>query len=201
MDERVERGMQRQLEAAPDDRIGWKMALNAPAIVEALGIGEPALGGLFRSRVVSGAHSLAGATRPAVEPELVLEAGPDASVARIGVALEVVDLDLPLDDIEEVVAANIFHRAVALGSLVDVVDPARAVFHVNKEERAVVESFEAPAETLAFVDRFLGEVGSGLAEGDLVIAGALVAAVPVQPGDAASLAVDSIGSVELRFTE
>ena len=52
MDERVERGMQRQLEAAPDDRIGWKMALNAPAIVEALGIGEPALGGLFRSRVV-----------------------------------------------------------------------------------------------------------------------------------------------------
>ena len=201
MDERVERGMRRQLEAAPDDRIGWKLALNAPAIVAALGIGEPALGGLFRSRVASGEHSLAGATRPAVEPELVLEAGPDASVARIGVALEVVDLDLPLDDVEQVVAANIFHRAVAFGSLVDPVSPSRAVFRVDGEERAVVDEFEAPADTLAFVDRFLRGVGSELAPGELVIAGALVPAAPVQPGEVASLEVDGIGSVELRFTE
>jgi 2-oxo-3-hexenedioate decarboxylase len=201
MDERVERGMRRQLDSAPDDRIGWKLALNAPAIVEALGIGEPALGGLFRSRVASGEHSLAGATRPAVEPELVLEAGPDASVARIGVALEVVDLDLPLDDVEEVVAANIFHRAVAFGSRVAPVSPARAVFRVDEEERAVVDEFEAPADTLAFVDRFLRGVGRELAPGELVIAGALVAAVPVQPGDTVSLQLDGIGSVELRFTE
>ena len=65
MDERVERGMRRQLASAPDDRIGWKMALNAPAIMEALGLPEPALGWLSRERVAAGEHSLAGArTRP-----------------------------------------------------------------------------------------------------------------------------------------
>ena len=201
MDERVGRGMRRQLEAAPADRIGWKLALNAPAIVEALGIGEPALGGLSESRVASGTHSLAGAHQPAVEPELLIEAGEGGAVARLGVALEVVDFDRPLDDVEEVVATNIFHRAVAFGSLGDPVSPERAVFRVNEEERGVVESFEAPADTLAFVDRFLREVGAELVPGDLVIAGALVAAVPVQPGDVASLDVDGIGSVELRFEE
>ena len=200
MDERVERGMRRQLEAAPDDRIGWKLALNAPAIVEALGIGEPALGGLFRSRVVSGTHSLAGAVGPAVEPELIIEAGEGGTVARLGVALEVVDLDRPLDDVEEVVAANIFHRAVAFGSLTDSVDPGRAVFRVNEQERAVIEEFEAPADTLAFVDRFLQGLGGGLAEGELVIAGALAPATPVVAGDVASLSVDGIGSVSLAFT-
>ena len=75
MDERVERGMRRQLAAAPDDRIGWKMALNAPAIMEALGLPEPALGWLSRERVATGEHSLAGSANPAVEPELLLEAG------------------------------------------------------------------------------------------------------------------------------
>ena len=201
MDERVERGMRRQLEAAPSDRIGWKLALNAPAIVEALGIGEPALGWLARSRVAEGTHTLAGSSQPAVEPELVIEAGEGAAVARLGVALEVVDFDRPLDDIEEVVAANIFHRAVAFGPLVDPTSPERAVFRVNEEERGVVESFEAPADTLAFVDRFLRGVGWELAPGDLVIAGALVAAVPVQAGDVASLTVEDVGSVELRFEE
>ena len=200
MDERVERGMRRQLEAAPADRVGWKLALNAPAIVDALGIGEPALGGLFRSRVASGEHSLAGAAGPAVEPELLLEAAADGSVARIGVALEVVDFDRPLEDVEEVIAANIFHRAVAFGSLGDPVDPGRAVFRVNDEERAVVDAFEAPADTLAFVDRFLRGLGTRLGEGELVIAGALAPAAPVSPGDVASLAVDGVGSVQLAFT-
>jgi 2-keto-4-pentenoate hydratase len=201
MDERVERGMRRQLEAAPADRIGWKLALNAPALVEALGIGEPALGWLAESRVASGTHSLSGTTAPAVEPELVVEAGPDASVARIGVALEVVDFDRPLDDIEEIVAANIFHRAVAFASLTPAGEPGEAVFSLNGEERSRVSDYDAPAETLFFVDRFLRELGDGLAEGDLVIAGALVSAAPVQAGDVASLAVDGIGSVELRFEE
>ena len=116
MDERVERGMRRQLVAAPEDRIGWKMALNAPAIMEALGLPEPALGWLSRERVAIGEHSLAGSANPAVEPELLLEAGEGAAVARMGVALEVVDLDQPLTEVEEVIAGNIFHSAVALGS-------------------------------------------------------------------------------------
>jgi 2-keto-4-pentenoate hydratase len=200
MDERVERGMRRQLAAAPADRIGWKIALNAPAAMKALGLSEPALGGLFRSRVADGSHSLAGATAPGVEPELLLEAAADGSLARIGVALEVVDFDRPLDDLEEVIADGVFHRAVAFGSLIDPVEPGGAVFRVNEEARASVSSFEAPDDTLAFVGRFLAELGVSLSAGDLVIAGALAPAAPVAPGDVASLEVAGLGSVSLDFT-
>jgi 2-keto-4-pentenoate hydratase len=199
MDERVERGMRRQLASAPADQIGWKLALNAAPIMEALGLEEPGLGWLARTRVASGQHSLAGATQPAVEPELLLEAGEGGGLARLGVALEVVDFDRPLDDVEEVIAGNVFHRAVALGELGPAADPGEAVFSVNGEERARVTEFEAPADTLAFVDGFLRRLGTALAPGDLVIAGALARAAPVAVGDVAELAVHRAGSVALSF--
>jgi len=200
MDERVERGMRRQLAGLPADRIGWKIALNAPALMDALGLDEPGLGFLTRARVAEGEHSLAGSSQPAVEPELVLEAGEGGTVARLGAALEVVDFDRPLDDVEEVMASNIFHRAVAFGALAASVSPGEAVFRVNEEERAVVSAFEAPADTLAFVSRFLRGLGRELAAGDLVIAGALAPAAPVAPGDVAALEIAGLGSVSLAFT-
>lgn len=199
MDERVERGMRRQLAAAPDDRIGWKMALNAAPIMEALGLEEPALGWLSRGRVASGEHSLADSTQPAVEPELLLEAGDGGTVARMGVALEVVDFDSALEDVEEVIAGDVFHRAVALGELRPAVDPGEAVFTLGGEERARISEFEPPAQTLAFVAGFLERLGERLAPGDLVIAGALAPAAPVVAGDLAELAVIGAGSVSLRF--
>ena len=201
MDERVERGMRRQLASAPDDRIGWKMALNAPALMEALGLPEPALGWLSRARVASGGHSLDGATGPAVEPELLLEAGEGGTVARMGVALEVVDFDRPLEDLEEVVAGNVFHRAVALGELGPVVDPGEAVFSVNGEERARITDLVPPVETLAFVGDFLGRLGERLAPGDLVIAGALAPAAQVSPGDEVALEAGRVGAISLRFEQ
>ena len=199
MDERVERGMRRQLASAPDDRIGWKMALNAPAIMNALGLPEPALGWLSRERVATGEHSLEGSANPAVEPELLLEAGVGGAVARIGVALEVVDLDRPLEQVEEVIAGNVFHRAVALGELGPAGEPGEAVFSLNGEERARITEIEPPAQTLAFVGDFLERLGERLAPGDLVIAGALAPAAQVAAGDAAELAVEGVGSVSLRF--
>jgi len=201
MDGRVERGMRRQLASAPSDRIGWKLALNAPAIMEALGLDEPALGWLSRGQVASGEHSLAGSAQPAVEPELLLEAGEGGAVARLGVALEVVDFDRPLDDVEEVIAADVFHRAVAFGDLLTGADPGEAVFSLNGEERVrVAESeYESPADTLAFVDRFLRGLGGALVPGELVIAGALAPAAPVAAGDVAELTVSGAGSVSLHF--
>ena len=200
MDGRVERGMRRQLASAPPDQIGWKLALNAPAIMQALGLDEPALGWLSRAKVTSGEHSLEGTTQPAVEPELLLEAGEGGAVARLGVALEVVDFDRPLDDVEEVIAADIFHRAVALGDLAEGAEPGEAVFSINGEERARIAAFEPPAETLAFVDRFVRELGEELAPGALVIAGALSPAAPVAPGDVAELDVRGAGEISLRFS-
>jgi 2-keto-4-pentenoate hydratase len=199
MDHRVERGMRRQLAAAPPDAIGWKMALNAPAIMERLGLEEPALGRLSSGRVVTGSHSLASAAQPAVEPELVLEAGEGGAVARIGVALEVVDFDRGLDDLEEVVATNVFHRAVAFSDLVGPVEPREAIFSLTGSEPARVGTGDAPLSTLRWVDGFLGRLGRGLVPGELVIAGALCAPAPVTAGDVAELVVAGVGSVRLEF--
>lgn len=199
MDERVERGMRRQLASAPEDRIGWKMALNAPAIMQALGLPEPALGWLSRERVATGDHPLAGSANPAVEPELVLEAGEAGAVARMGAALEVVDLDRPLEQVEEVIAGNVFHRAVAFGELGPPAEPGHAVFSLNGDERARITEIEPPAQTLAFVGDFLARLGERLEPGDLVIAGALAPAAQVAGGDVAELTVEGVGSVSLRF--
>jgi 2-keto-4-pentenoate hydratase len=200
MDERVERGMRRQLADAPADAIGWKMALNAPALMERLGLEEPALGRLSSSRVVSGSHSLARSAQPAVEPELVLEAGEGGGLARIGVALEVVDFDRGLDDVEEVVATNVFHRAVAFSGLAAPVSPGDAVFSLTGSEPARISTGDAPLSTLRWVDGFLGRLGGGLAPGELVIAGALAPPAPVSAGDVAEFAVAGVGSVRLEFT-
>jgi 2-keto-4-pentenoate hydratase len=117
----------------------------------------------------------------------------------VGVALEVVDLDRPLEQVEEVIAGNVFHRAVAFGELGPPVEPGAAVFTLNGEERARVTTIEPPSRTLAFVGDFLERIGESLAPGDLVIAGALAPAAQVAAGDVAELAVENVGSVSLRF--
>lgn len=117
----------------------------------------------------------------------------------MGVALEIVDFDRPLEDLEGVIAHNVFHRAVALGELGPVLDPGEAVFTINGEERARVSEFEPPADTLAFVAGFLERCGQRLAPGDLVIAGALASAATVVAGDVAELDVGRVGAISLRF--
>ena len=78
-------------------------------------------------------------------------------------------------------------------------DPGEAVFSLNGEERGRITEIEPPPQTLAFVDRFLRELGEGLRPGDLVIAGALAPAAQVAAGDVARAEVDRVGSVSLRF--
>src|SRR5204863_27590 len=60
------------------------------------------------------------------EPEVAIHLGRDvparaggeaarAAIAALGAAIELVDIDRPLDDLEAILAANVFHRAVVLG--------------------------------------------------------------------------------------
>jgi hypothetical protein len=47
--------------------------------------------------------------------ELTVEAGSNDTVAGLAVALEIVDTGRPPNGLEEIVAADVYHRAVALG--------------------------------------------------------------------------------------
>jgi 2-keto-4-pentenoate hydratase len=123
MDERVARGMEAQLGAwrvalaGGAQRVGWKVGLNAPAVLEALELDRPVVGYLTSATVVDPgeSHSVADAGRPGVEPELAIHVGEDQAVAGYAAALEVVDIVQPFEDLAAILADDIFHAAVALG--------------------------------------------------------------------------------------
>jgi 2-oxo-3-hexenedioate decarboxylase len=177
------------------------MGLTVPAIQEHLGLDGPVLGHLPRAAVIEGGeHSLAGGTSVAVEPELALEIDADGGVGRMGLALEVVDLNRSLEELEEVLAENIFQRAVAFGPLGDSVEQPEVTVSVNGEERGSALPLEPPAETLRFVHEFLDRFGVTPEPGQIVIAGSLTPAIPVSPDDFVELRAEGLGQVALRLT-
>jgi 2-oxo-hept-3-ene-1,7-dioate hydratase len=212
MDERIERGMRTQLDrwrSALDrgaQRVGWKVGLNPPPIMEALGIDRPVVGYMVSETVVDagGSVSLAGTTRPGAEPELAIHVGEDGGVGRLGAALEVVDIDQPLDDLEAILAADVFHAAVAFGPPAGARDLAGLTARITRDGEPVDEVDLAatvgdPAAVLAQVGGRLEEAGEGLAPGDVVIAGSLIQALPVKPGEDVALDLGPLGSVSLHF--
>jgi len=141
--------------------------------------------------------SLAGAANPGIEPELALRFGVDvpndaspeqvgAAIDAVAPALELVDLDRPLDDLHAILAGNVFHRGV----LVDEFDATRTGIDLaglsvsvarNGEEAGSVSAAEAYgdlAETIRFVTLRLALMGETLRAGQFVIAGSLTPIVP-----------------------
>jgi 2-keto-4-pentenoate hydratase len=108
-------------------RVGWKVGLNIAEMEEVMGT-EPVFGYLtsatrlepgstFHTR---GVRSLRAESEVAVEFGRVVRTVDDpetvrAAVAGLATALELVDVDPPVDGFEEVVADNAYHRAFVLG--------------------------------------------------------------------------------------
>lgn len=213
LDPRVQAGLEaqfaalRERTAAGERRLGFKIALNDPRVQQALGIAQPVIGYLASAAAVDadGSHSLAGATHPAVEPEIAVHVGEDGTIAGLGPALEVIDVNMPFDDLERVLAANVFHRAVVLGpvtaGLTSVEGLSARFLRDGREEHAidVAAAAMAPAEVVALVSGYLSAVGESLAPGDVIIAGSLVTALPAAPGERFELQVEGLGSVALQI--
>lgn len=186
-------------------RVGWKIGLNVPAVQEKLGIDRSVVGHLTTATLLGadGAHSLAGAQKPMAEPEIAIEVGPDGTIAGLAAAIEVADIDRPLEDVGHMVATNIFHRAVAIGPSAQLssADGIQAVLTVNGEQ---VASADAGATDLgaiiALVDETLRAAGESLQAGDRIIAGSLTQPAAVKPGDTARVELGAIGALEVSFT-
>ena len=186
-------------------RIGWKIGLNVPAVQEQLGIGRSVVGHLTTASLVGagGAHSLTGAEKPFAEPEIAIEVGPDGTIAGLAPAIEVADIDRPLDDVGEIVASNIFHRAVAIGSSVelDSADGIEAVLSVNGERSASADAGASDLRAIvSLVDETLRAAGESLQAGDRIIAGSLTAPARVGPGDRAEITLGPIGTLAVVFS-
>src|SRR4051812_45588537 len=89
--------------------LGWKMGLTVPAVQEGLGLRGPVAGFLTTgTQLGDGAElSLAGFTTAMLEPEVAIHVGENGTVAGLGPAIEIVDIDLPFEDIELILAGNV----------------------------------------------------------------------------------------------
>ncbi len=183
--------------------VGWKIAFNTPAIQAHFGLDDPVVGYLTDTGVTPDGSTVAitGWTAPAVEVELAVRVGRDGGVAGIGPALELVDLDMPFADIEPVLAANVCQRGVVFGEEVPGVDYSDVAVTVARGGVLVAEGrpVEDPAETVAFVRRFLAEHGATLEPEHRIIAGSMVAPVAVRPGDELRVEFGPLGVLSVRF--
>ncbi|GAB3197877.1 hypothetical protein GCM10027062_10710 [Nocardioides hungaricus] len=217
LDPRIRRGTERMLaaRAAAPDPLGWKAGFGAPASLTALGTDRPLVGFLTRSRLLpSGASaSVASWVKPMLEAEiaahLAADIGPGASpseaLAAVGgwsVAIELADVSFPPDDIEEILAGNIYHRHVLLGPAVSSL-PSPLSFSVLRDGVEVAATADPEALTgelgfvLASMADTLAACGAALSAGDVVITGSVVPPLPVEDGSLWVSNAGALGMVEV----
>ncbi|MBX5468426.1 MAG: fumarylacetoacetate hydrolase family protein [Thermoleophilaceae bacterium] len=225
LDPRVARGMALQLEArharlaAGERPLGWKLGFCAPAAMERLGISRPLVGFLMEGGRVEdgGACAVGRLAKPMLEPEVAVHLGRDlgagagreearAAIAALGAAIEIVDLDPQLSDVEEILAGNIFQRHVVLGTRRAGASLEGATGRVLVDGEEVARTADPQAltgELVSLVQHtadLLAAVGERLRAGDVLIAGAIVPALPAEPGRRVSFELDPIGGVEIGLS-
>jgi 2-keto-4-pentenoate hydratase len=226
-DERVRRAMAAQLErrrallAEGAEPLGWKVGFGSPQMLERFQIPAPVVGFLTSASLVEpdSAYSLAGWTKPVVEPEIAVHIGRDlapgadrgetqAAIAALAPALELADVDRPFEDLEAILGENIFQRGVVLGPS----DPAGAGGDASSITARVLkdgEEVDATDDPQAFagdvvdvvrhVAGYLAVFGERLRAGEVVITGSVVPAVPVTPGERIELDLPPLGRVGVSF--
>jgi len=226
---KIENGMRRQLEtwretvAARQQRLGWKTGFTVPADQQRLNLPSAMVGFLSRERCYrSGDHYQAprGAVL-LVEPEVAIQMGADvpagasaeqacAAIAAYTAALELVDTTRSVDDdMEEILAGNLFHEGVVLA---DPHLPARDYrreqlgisLRINDQEVRTLEQERVPEDFAAIilaVANALAAQGEQLKKGDWIITGAATKPAPVTPGDAIKVDMGLLGTVALRIDQ
>lgn len=227
-DERIARGLatqmaeRRRLIAAGGQPLGWKVGFGAPAAMATLRIVAPLTGFLMQeNRLASGATcSVAGWVKPVAEPEIAVHLSrtvPPGSTSRaareaigaIGPAIELADVAFPPDDVERILAANIYQRRVVLGRA----DPARAGARLDGLEgrlvldgspMAATRDLEANTGAIADIVRHVADtlalVDQRLDAGQVIIAGSVVPPVVIGTEHREmSFDLAPIGAVSIHF--
>jgi 2-keto-4-pentenoate hydratase len=181
--------------AAP---IGWKIGINVAEVQARLGLDAPIVGYLTSTSLVEdgGRVGVAGWANPMLEPEVAIRVGEDGRAAGLAPAIELVDIDIPLDDLHAILSRNVFHRGVVIGAEVEPPAPAAVRCDVLSDGEPVAgaePAFDADG-TVAHVRDFLARHGAELRPGDWIIAGSLTTPVALSAGRY-EIAISGIGRV------
>jgi 2-keto-4-pentenoate hydratase len=171
------------------ERVGWKIALG---LVD--GQEEPQLGHLTSAtRIEDGDTYHRGADRELrAEAELAVVVG-----AGYAAAIELVDVGRPPNDLESIVAANVFHRAFVLGPTRPE-PPAAVSLSVGATVHLPDQRREDPEAAIAQAGRHLAAAGERLEPGDVLLTGSRIH-VPVVPGDRVELDMGALGRLGVRI--
>lgn len=228
-DPRVLAGMRRQLGlrrerlAAGETSLGWKLGFGTGSAMERLGTDAPLVGFLLGGALIAAgtAVSVAGWTRPVIEPEVAAYLGGDLpanahreavrnAIAAVGPAIELADLSFPPDDVEAILGGNIYQRHVVLGLREegraggDLHGLVARVARDGVDLATTDDPQEASGDLLAnvgHVANVLAAFGETLRAGEVVITGSIVPPIVADGPTEVRYTLDPIGSVSIRLTE
>lgn len=201
-------------------RTAVKLGLTSRAKQAQMSVDEPLYGWYVTGSALDVGERLdTGAyIQPRVEPEIAFLtarrlAGRDVTSAHVLAATEAVMPALDVLDsrfagyrftLPDVVADNASAARYLLGRPVELggIDLATVGCVFERNDRLVATAAGAavldhPAAAVAWLVRKLAERGRELPAGSVVLAGALTAAAPLEPGDVARVTIDRIGTLEL----
>ncbi|MGH9772675.1 MAG: 2-keto-4-pentenoate hydratase [Candidatus Acidiferrales bacterium] len=230
-DPRISRGMKaqflrrRQLLHAGHKPLGWKVAFGSPAAMERFNLQAPLVGFLTdRAQLGSGSTlSLSGWTKPLAEPEIAVLLGKDlaggsgreevrSAIAAISPAFELVDVTAApsAENLEAVLAGNIFQRQVVLGPS----DASRAggvldglTCRVLKNGAEIARTSDPQAATGKLIENMtqvaglIAAFGESLRAGEIVITGSVIPPLEFQPGDRLDFYLDPAGNVSISAAQ
>jgi 2-keto-4-pentenoate hydratase len=205
----VERGTRamlvrrREILARGAGPVGWKIGFNIPEMQQKLGIDRPLAGFLTTDGLLEDGAEVSLDGPLLVESEVAVELGDDTrSIAALLPALELADPPDLEQDVETILAGNIFHRGVAFGPRVETQVPGAARILVNGEVQHSLPAERAGAHLTDMVGAIAGRLAGAGEEpraGDRIITGILVPPHRAEPGDTVRLELEAVGGVELRF--
>ena len=226
-DPRVLHGMEKQLQLrrsrlnTGEKAIGWKVGFGAPSALARLQIEAPLIGFLTDRTLLptGGTVSITGWVKPAVEPEIAVYMGKDlagrvdresaqAAIASIGSAIELADVNFPPDDVERILAENIYNRHVVLGHA----DPSRAGCRLDDLEASVFRNGTGLARThdlqaltgdiidiVCHLANLLSVLGERLRAGEVIIAGSIIPPLWVEPNDRITYTLEPMRMITVNF--
>lgn len=227
MDPRIVKGMaaQRRLReqrlSKGDALAGWKVAFGSPEGLKRLQLSKPVLGFLTAGAALpSGATlDLAAFSKAVVEPEIAilidadLDADPDPdrirrAIGGLAPALEIADVAFPPDDLEQVLASDIYQRHWILGKA----DPGRAGARLDGMHGAISSNGVTVGDTrdmeantgaliaiVGHVASHLAALGDRLRAGQFIIAGSIVPPIFVESPMTIDYSLAPLGSLAVTF--
>lgn len=202
-----------------DRIVGHKIGLTSKPMQNMLGVSEPDFGHLFASmQYQSGDVVDYPLIQPKVEPELAFVLKADLTGGHIGVqdvihateyivpAIEVIDSRIANWKIRlaDTIADNASSGCFVLGNLVNSIENVNflTIGAVMKKNGQVIQTGAGaavignPALAVAWLANKLHGLGTALKRGDILLSGAVSAAVAVEPGDHVSVSFGRLGKVE-----